>query len=252
MEQKEALFEYTLRRGDNPLILGHRLSEWCGHGPILEEDIAMTNIALDLIGQATNFLKYAGEVEGKGRSEDDLAYHRDVMDFRNFNLVELPNGHFGETMLRQFFYDAYDHAVLKQLQQSKDDSLKGIADKAVKEAKYHLRHSTQWIHRLGEGTEESHDKMQDALERLWMYTGELLHADQVEEELHKEGIGHDPKAVEEEWKETVHPVLEQCSLEIPEDEYMFTGARMGHHTEHLGYVLAEMQYLPRAYPEAEW
>lgn len=252
MERNEALFEYNLRLGDNALILGHRLSEWCGHGPILEEDIAMTNIALDLIGQATNYLKYAGELEEKGRSEDDLAYHRDVMDFRNFNLVEQPNGHFGDTMLRQFFFDAYDHALLSRLQESKDERLQGIAAKAIKESRYHLRHSKEWIRRLGQGTEESHGKLQGALGRLWRFTEELFNSDEVEKQLHEEGIAPDPKELRKEWEATVHPVIEECELEVPEEEFMFTGARKGHHTEHLGYILAEMQYLPRAYPDAEW
>ena len=252
MEREKALFEYGLRLGDNALILGHRLSEWCGHGPILEEDIAMTNTALDLIGQATNYLKYAGEVEGNGRSEDDLAYHRDVMDFRNFNLVEQPNGHFGDTMLRQFFFDAYDHALLTRLQESKDERIQGIAAKSIKESAYHLRHSKQWIYRLGQGTEESNGKLQEALDRLWMYTGELFEGDEVDEQLHQEGVAPDPQDLQQEWQGTVHSVMEECGLEIPENEYMFTGARKGHHTEHLGYILAEMQFLPRAYPDAEW
>ncbi len=253
MDKNEALFEYCLRLGDNSLIMGHRLSEWCGHGPILEEDIAMTNIALDLIGQATQYLKYAGQLEGKGRSEDDLAYHRDVMDFRNVNLVETPNGNFADTTLRQFFFDAFDYHLLEQLVESKDETLKGIAEKAIKESRYHLRHSKEWMHRLGEGTEESHQKLQAAVESYWMYTEELFDMDEVDQTLIQEGIVPDLEEVRKKWDALIREVFSETNLETPEEEFMFQGGRNGHHTEHLGYILAEMQFVPRAYPDAkEW
>ncbi len=252
MDKQEALFEYCLRLGDDSLIQGHRLSEWCGHGPILEEDIATTNIALDLVGQATEMLKYAGEVEGKGRSEDDLAYHRDVLDFRNSNLVEQPNGNYGDTIVRQFLFDAYQYLLNRELQKSKDERIAERAAKSIKETQYHLRHSKQWLIRLGDGTEESHQKVQHGLNTLWMYTADMFETDAVDERLHQEGIAPDLTALKKEWDEMVADVVSEATLEIPENKYMFTGGRKGHHTEHLGYILAEMQFLPRAYPDAEW
>lgn len=252
MDKQQALFEYCLRLGDDSLILGHRLSEWCGHGPILEEDIALTNMALDMVGQATEMLHYAGEVEGKGRSEDALAYHRDVLDFRNANLAEQPNGNYGDTIVRQFLFDQYHLLLNERLKESKDERIAERAAKSIKEDQYHVRHSKQWLIRLGDGTEESHEKVQQALTKLWMYTDDLFWKDEVDEVLHKEGIAPDPKEIKEEWQKKVQETLEEATLEIPENKYMFTGGRKGHHTEHLGYILAEMQFLPRAYPEAEW
>ena len=195
MRPEEAFFEYLLRLGDDRLVLGHRLSEWCGHGPILEEDIALANVALDLIGQATHFLQLAGQVEGKGRDEDALAYFRDAVDYRNVNLVELPNGDFGRTIVRQFLFDAWSVLLLDGLQRAADTKLAGIAAKAYKEARYHVRHSGEWVLRLGDGTEESHRRVQTALDELWPYTGELFATDEVDRLLASAGAP-EPAALE--------------------------------------------------------
>lgn len=248
----KALFEYLLRLGDDSLILGHRLSEWCGHGPILEEDIAMTNISLDLIGQATSLLKYAGEVEGKGRTEDDLAFLRFDKDYKNLLLVEQPNGHFGDTILRQFFFDAYRLPLFEALVNSKDEQLSAIAAKSLKETKYHLKHSAEWVIRLGDGTEESHEKIAESLENLWRYTSELFYNDEVEAALLEEGIVSNIEDVKAAWEKTVQHVLAEATLEIPTNNWKFEGGRKGLHSEHLGYMLAEMQYMQRAYPNMEW
>lgn len=250
--KQQALFQYCLRLGDNSLVLGHRLSEWCGHGPILEEDIAMINIALDLVGQSRTMLQYAGEVEGKGRSEDDLAYLRDVMDFRNFMLVEQPNGDFAVTLVRQMLMTAYNYHLYTALLSSKDATIAAFAEKSLKEVNYHLRHCSEWIVRLGDGTEESKERTQNALEDLWMFTGELFDMDEVDELLIKEGIAADLKTIRAEWDKTINEVLQRATLKRPESVFMMSGSRKGKHTEHLGYLLAEMQFLPRAYPGAEW
>ncbi len=252
-QTRNDLFDYLLRLGDDRLILGHRLSEWCGHGPILEEDIAMTNIALDLIGQSINFLKLAGKVEGNGRSEDDLAYHRDALDFKNLMLVEQPNGDFGYTMTRQFVFDVYSLHLLERLQSSRMEELAAIAAKSLKEVRYHLRHSSQWMLRLGDGTEESHRRVQTALNDLWMYTNEMFETDEVEQRLAKKGIAIDSSTLKPDWEKTVSNLLNQATLNVPEEQgYWSTGSRRGIHTEHLGYILADMQFLPRAYPDAKW
>lgn len=249
---KNALFEYVLRLGDDSLILGHRLSEWCGHGPILEEDIALTNFALDHIGQATSFLKYAGEVEGKGRDEDDLAYLRFDKDYRNALLVEQPNGDFGMTMMRQFLFDAFRLALYEKLVHAKDEQLAAIAAKSLKETKYHFKHSSEWIIRLGDGTEESHQRVQNALDSLWRYTGELFFQDEVDQELMREGQIPSMEGLHEEWLKKVKMVFDEATLKIPTNNWQFEGGRKGMHSEHLGYILAEMQYLQRAYPGAKW
>lgn len=247
-----ALYTYLLRMGDDSLILGHRLSEWCGHGPILEEDIAMTNLSLDLIGQATAILKYAGEVEGKGRNEDDLAYLRFERDYKNLLLVEQPNGDFGMTMMRQFLFDAWRKPLFERLCNSKDSNLAAIAEKSLKETKYHLKHSSEWVIRLGDGTEESNRRMQEALDALWRYTSELFFADEVEHELSEAGIIPSMDAVKKDWEHTVNNVLTEATLHIPENNWKFEGGRRGMHSEHLGYILAELQYMQRAYPGMEW
>lgn len=249
---KEALFQYLLRLGDDSLILGHRLSEWCGHGPILEEDIALTNISLDLIGQATTILAYAGKVEDKGRDEDDLAFLRFDKDYRNALLVEQPNGHFGDTILRQFFFDAYRLPLFELLEKSTDAQISAIAAKSLKETKYHLKHSAEWVIRLGDGTEESNDKMINSMESLWRYTEELFYQDWVEEKLIEEGIIPDLSGIRERWLKTVNEVLAEANLERPSNNWKFEGGRKGLHSEHLGYILAEMQYMQRAYPGMEW
>lgn len=253
MDRREALVEYLMRLGDNALVLGHRLSEWVGHAPALEEEMATANVALDLIGQARSWLAYAGEVEGAGRDEDALAYHRDVLDFHNGLLVELPNGHYGDTIARQFFFDAFHYYELEALSGSADERVAEIAAKSLKEVGYHLRRSGEWVVRLGDGTEESHERIQESVNDLWAYTGELFSPDEVDRLLLSEGVAADLEAVHARWSEHVGAVLEEATLTRPEDGWMQSGGKQGtHHTEHLGYLLAEMQFLPRAHPDARW
>ncbi|MDG2331844.1 MAG: phenylacetate-CoA oxygenase subunit PaaC [Flavobacteriales bacterium] len=252
MEIKDALFEYCLRIGDNSLVLGHRVSEWCGHGPILEEDIALTNIALDLVGQSRTLLTYAGAVEGKGRTEDDLAYLRQVVDYRNCLLAEQENGDFARTIVRQFLFDSYNTLFLEELQNSADETLAAYAAKSLKEAAYHVRHSSEWMIRLGDGTAESKQRTQTALDELWMYSGELFEMDETETTLQKANIAPDSKAIHEKWTANVSKILEMATLQLPETGWMQTGGRTGKHSELLGYVLAELQYVQRSYPNCEW
>ncbi len=247
-----SLFEYVLRLGDDSLILGHRLSEWCGHGPILEEDIAMTNISLDLVGQATSLLGYAGELEGNGRDADALAFLRFDRDYKNVLLVEQPNGDFGMTMLRQFFFDAYRKPLFEKLQHSTDQHLAAIAEKSLKETKYHLKHSSEWVIRLGDGTEESNARIQDSLNTLWRYTNELFFTDEVDAELVEKGIVPSLQEIQNEWNATVNAVLTEATLTIPTNNWKQEGGRKGLHSEHLGYILAELQYMQRAYPNMQW
>ncbi len=247
-----SLFEHVLRLGDDSLILGHRLSEWCGHGPILEEDIAMTNISLDLVGQATSLLGYAGELEGKGRDADALAFLRFDRDYKNVLLVEQPNGDFGMTMLRQFFFDAYRKPLFEKLQHSTDKHLAAIAEKSLKETKYHLKHSSEWVIRLGDGTEESNARIQDSLNTLWRYTNELFFTDEVDAELVEKGIVPSLQEIQNEWNATVTAVLTEATLTIPTNNWKQEGGRKGLHSEHLGYILAELQYMQRAYPNMQW
>lgn len=246
------LFEYVLRIGDDALILGHRLSEWCGHGPILEEDIALTNISLDLIGQATSLLEYAGKLEDKGRSADDLAFLRFDKDYRNLLLVEQPNGDFGMTIMRQFLYDAYQVPLFEALSNSKDPHLSAIAEKSLKESKYHLKHSSEWVIRLGDGTAESKERIQTSLDELWRYTGELFWEDDVDQALKAEGIIPEASELKARWNKIVEDVLNEATLEIPQTEWQFDGGRRGLHSEHLGYILTELQFMQRAYPNMEW
>lgn len=246
------LFAYTLRLADNALVLGHRLSEWVGHAPVLEEDLALGNLALDLIGQARAFYTYAGEVEGKGRDEDALAYLRDAGEYRNVLLVEQPNGGFAATMARQLIYAAFARPFFEKLQASKDATLAAIAAKALKEMTYHLRHSAEWIVRLGDGTEDSHLRAQDALDELWPYTGELFEVDQIDRALIDAGIAVDVAALRPAFERTMDEVLAEATLQRPRDGYMQSGGRSGRHSEHLGYILAELQFLQRAYPGAKW
>ncbi|MDB4906830.1 MAG: phenylacetate-CoA oxygenase, PaaI subunit [Gemmatimonadetes bacterium] len=251
-EPANALFEYLLRLGDDRLVLGHRLSEWCGHGPILEEDIALSNIALDLLGQATIYLKMAGEVEGKGRDEDALAFFREVVDFRNAHLCELPRGDFGFTIVRQFLFDAYDAILLEFLLKSTHEELAAFASKAIKEARYHVRHSGEWVIKLGDGTTESHRRAQAALDALWKYTPELFTCDAIDAELEARGIAPDQALVQAKWNEVVRDVLARATLTVPEKAVATRGGRQGRHTEHLGLMLAEMQSTARAHPGAKW
>jgi ring-1,2-phenylacetyl-CoA epoxidase subunit PaaC len=246
-----SLFEYLLRLGDDRLILGHRLSEWCGHAPILEEDIALANVALDLVGQASLLLRLAGQVEGQGRDEDALAYFRDAIEYRNVQLVELPNGDYGRTIVRQFLFDAWSVLQLEQLQRAAHAELAGIAAKAHKEARYHVRHSGEWVLRLGDGTDESHRRAQAALDELWPYTGELFAADEIDREL-AGTIAPDPAALRSAWHDVVSDVVGRATLTLPPDGYMHSGGRQGRHTEHLGHLLAEMQILARSHPGAQW
>jgi ring-1,2-phenylacetyl-CoA epoxidase subunit PaaC len=250
---REALFEYLLRLADDRLVLGHRLSEWCGHGPVLEEDIAVTNIALDLIGQANLLLGLAGEVEGRGRDADALAYLRDAAEFRCHPLVELPRGDYAFTIVRQFLFDAWHWHLMRALSSGSHPELSGIAAKAAKEHTYHLRHSAEWVVRLGDGTEESHARARAALDELWRYTGTLFRADDVDRALVAEGIAPDPAALEPAWRSLVEDVMARATLVLPEgDRPTGRGYRRGDHTEHLGHMLAEMQVLPRTYPGAKW
>lgn len=249
---QEALFEGLLRIGDSTLILGHRVSEWCGHAPALEEDIGLANVALDLIGQTQLWLGLAAEVEGQGRSDNDLAYLRDAWDFRNLLIVERPNGDFGQTLMRQFLFDAWHHALLTALTTSSDPRVAEIAAKAVKEVAYHLERSSDLVVRLGDGSEESHRRMQDALDDLWAYTGEMFIADDKDVTLAAEGVMPDPASLRAGWEALVREVLDAATLTIPDSNFAHKGGKQGVHTEHLGYILAEMQFLQRAYPGASW
>ncbi len=249
---RAALVEFLTRMGDNTLVLGHRLSEWCGHGPALEEDIGVANIALDLIGQTQFWLGLAGEVEGRGRKADDLAFLRDVWEFRNVLLVELPNGDYGHTLMRQFLFDAWHVEALRALAASTEARVAGIAAKAVKEAHYHLEKSADLVVRLGDGTEESRRRMQAALDVLWPYAGELFLSDAVDAVLAEAGIAPDPASLRAAWDATVRPILAEATLRVPDGTFAHKGGRRGIHTEHLGRMLAEMQFLQRAYPGATW
>jgi ring-1,2-phenylacetyl-CoA epoxidase subunit PaaC len=246
------LFQYTLRLADTALILGHRLSEWVGHSPVIEEDLAFGNMGLDLIGQARSLYSYASEVEGKGRDEDALAYLRDAGDYRNILLAEQPNGDFAATMVRQLFYSAFAHPYFEALTRSKDATLAAIAAKAVKEMAYHLRHSAEWTIRLGDGTDESHARAQAAVDELWPYSGEMFESDQVERALIEAGVAVDPATLRATWEKTINEVLDEATLTRPDDDYMQSGGRIGRHSEHLGHILAELQFVQRAYPGATW
>ncbi|WP_028745697.1 1,2-phenylacetyl-CoA epoxidase subunit PaaC [Rhizobium mesoamericanum] len=247
-----ALFEFLTRLGDNALILGHRVSEWCGHSPALEEDIALSNTALDLIGQTQLWLGLAGEIEGRGRGADSLAYLRDARDFRNVLLVERPNGDFGKTLMRQFLFDAWHFLMLKALLPSTDKRIADIAEKAFKEVAYHLDRSRDLIIRLGDGTIESHRRMQEALDELWAYTGELFIGDAIDAELSSAGIAPQPESLKAKWNELVDEALAEATLKKPADGFMHKGGKRGVHTEHMGFILADLQFLQRAYPGATW
>lgn len=252
MTKQKALFEFLLRKADDSLILGHRLSEWCGHGPILEEDIALTNISLDLIGQATELYKYAAKVEGKGRTEDDLAFLRIEKEYKNVLLVEQTNGDFGKTIVRQFFFDHFEHLLYAGLMSSKDEQIAAIAAKTIKEIKYHLRHSSEWMIRLGDGTEVSHNRVQESVTFLARYVDELFYQDEVDEILIKEGIIPDVQKFKADFDQNIKAVLDEATLKLPEENYQMSGGRKGIHSEHLGYLLAELQYMQRTYPGMEW
>ena len=240
------------RLGDSTLILGHRVSEWCGHAPVLEEDIALANVALDLIGQTQMWLGYSAELEGAGRSADDLAFRRDAWDFFNLLLVERPNRDFGHTLMRQFLFDAWHLPLLTAASASADPRIAEIAAKAAKEVAYHLERSSDLVIRLGDGTAESRARMQDALNRLWPYAGEMFAADDIDRRLAAAGVLPDPAALRAEWEATVAEVLAEATLTRPAGDFAHLGGKQGRHSEHMGHLLATMQWLPRAYPDARW
>jgi len=263
----EDLIEYTLHLADDPLILGHRNSEWCGHGPVLEQDIAITNIALDLIGQARNFYQYAAQLinesssspssagskeEAKAVSEDTLAYLRDRHEFRNCLLAEQPNGDWAKTILRQFVFSVYQYLIYQELQDSEDPQLAAIAEKSLKEVTYHLRWSSEWVIRLGDGTEESHERMLKAIDELWQYTGELFEATSYEQHAAKGGLGVDPSSLTSKWEEKVKEIFVEATLPYPQNIFQQTGGKEGNHTNNLTDILAELQFMQRAYPNAAW
>lgn len=252
MSTENALYKYCLRLGDNALVLSYRLSEWCSNAPLIEEDLALTNFALDMIGRAQAFLKYAGEIEGKGRTDDDLAYRRPERQFYNNLVTEVPNGDFAQTIVRQFFISSFECFLFEALQQSKDETIAAIAAKTLKEVKYHRAHSEDWLIRLGDGSAESHERMQRAVDYLWMFTGELFEMDETDKELMAAGIATDPEQIRTKWMAAVAKAFNEATLSIPASSYMQTGGRKGIHTEYLGHILSEMQYLQRAYPDAIW
>ncbi len=252
VNKQQAILDYTLSLADDALILGQRLSEWCGHGPVLEQDMAMTNQALDLIGRARSLYQYAGQLEGKGRGEDEWAYFRAAHEFRNLLLLEQPNGDFAHTIVRQFLYDAFSKPFYEALKHSKDEMLAAIAGKTVKEVTYHLRWSSEWMLRLGDGTELSHQKMQAALDDLWMYSGEALEMTEADKFLVKEGIAVDLAGIKPAWQQKIDETLQTANLQKPENSWMQKGGRSGSHSEYLGHILAEMQSLQRAMPGLEW
>ena len=253
MNTQTDLIEYLLRLGDSALIQGQRLCQWCGHAPALEEELALMNVGLDLVGQARNWLDYAAELLDDGRDADDLAFRRDERAYRNLLLVEQPNGDYAVTILKQFLYDAWHLQVLTGLSQSSDERIAGIAAKAVKEVTYHLRRSGEWVERLGDGTEESHQRMLAAIPEVWRFTVELTSADDSEQRLCVAGISPDTAQVAAAWQHTVGAIFTSATLPVPPaPSYFYLNARRGLHTEHLGILLAEMQFLPRAYPDATW
>ncbi len=246
------LLVYALRRADDALILGHRLSEWCGHAPMLEEDMALANIALDLIGQARELYGYAAIVEDTGNDEDHLAYLRDERQYRNLLLTELPNGDFARTIARQFFYSAFADPYWRAMTASSDPTLAAIAAKSEKETAYHLRHCSEWMIRLGDGTPESHRRAQAAVDELWAYTGEMFETDDGERSLIDRGVVIDPATLRAVWRNTVAAVMQEATLVQPSNQWMQRGGRAGRHSEHLGHLLSEMQSMQRAFPGAAW
>lgn len=244
--------QYILHLADNALILGQRIAEWCGHGPVLEQDIALTNMSLDLIGQARLYFQYLAELKGGLITEDDLAYLRMEHEYMNCLLVEQPNGDFGKTITRQFFYDVFHFLQLDLLTKSNDEHLAAIAVKSIKEVKYHLSYSSKWIVRLGDGTPESHQRIQQSVDTLWKYTGELFEWTEYEQAAIATGLLPDPQKMKGQWTQKVKQVLDEATLEKPDIPYMQSGGKQGRHTEHMGYILTELQYMQRAYPGLEW
>lgn len=251
-ETESPLVRYLLRRADDALVLGHRLSEWCGHAPMLEEEMALANIGLDLIGQARELYGYAAVAENAGHDEDDLAYLRDERQYGNLLLVEQPNGDFARTMVRQLFYSAFADPFWRAMMASKDATLAAIAAKSEKESAYHLRHVSEWVIRLGDGTAESNRRAQAAVDDLWAFTGELFHTDAVDHGLIADGIAIDPEGLRAGWTATVSDVLQVATLAKPSNDWMQQGGRSGRHSEHLGHLLSELQWMQRTYPGATW
>jgi len=243
---------YILRRADDALILGHRLSEWCGHAPMLEEDMALANMGLDLLGQARELYAYAAQVEGKGNDEDKFAYLRDVRQYRNLLLVEQPNGDFAHTMVRQFLYAVFVDLYWRAMTNSKDTTLAAIAAKSEKESAYHVSHSSEWIVRLGDGTEESHARAQAAIDDLWAFTGEMFETDDSERALVNSGVAVDPATLRPNWLKTVSNIVSDATLVLPTSEWMQKGGRSGRHSEHLGHLLSELQSMQRSFPGSAW
>lgn len=252
MDRDQARFIVTLRLGDNALVLGQRLTELVTRAPELEEELANANFALDYIGQARLWYGYAGELEGKGRTEDDFAYFRDAPEFTNVLLVEQPNGHFGDTVVRQFLFETFYALQLEALRGCRDPRIAEIAARVAKEIRYHLRHMSQWLVRLGDGTEESHARVQASLDDCWRYTGELFDADEADRAFQEEWDGPELAALEGQWNERVDEVLREATLTRPPEQWMAGGGRSGRHSEHLGYLIAEMQFMQRAWPGAQW
>lgn len=249
---QEQIQQYALLLGDNPLILGHRLSELCGHGPSLETDMALTNISLDLFGQVRHYFQYAAKLQGQGKTEDDLAFLRYEPEYKNVLLVEHPNTDFAYVIGRQFLFDAYHLPLLEQLMHSKDKQLSAIAHKSIKEVRYHYRFSSEWVKRLGDGTEESHQRMQTALNDLWPFMPELFEPTPLEKTMQEAGIGADLEKIRSLYDPMVDEVLQQATLDRPADVFPQTGGKKGVHTEHLGLILTELQYMQRAYPNMTW
>lgn len=250
--QNEQLIKYLLQLADNTMVIGHRNSEWCGHGPVLEQDIAMTNIALDHLGQARNFFQYAAILQGNGATEDSLAYLRLEREYKNCLLTEQPNGDWAQTILRQFFFSAYQSPLYQQLMNSRDEQIAAISNKSLKEVTYHLRWSSEWVIRLGDGTPESHQRIANAIEALWPYTGELFMPSDEELAMQKENIGADLTSIKTVWENNVKEVFDEAGLAVPAQGYAQQGGKKGLHTEHMGYILAELQYMQRAYPDSQW
>ncbi len=244
--------EYILHLADNGLILAQRLGEWCGHGPVLEQDIALTNIALDVLGQARYFYQYAAEVDGQGKSEDDYAYLRGEREFKNFLLLEQPNGDWAHTIMRQFFYDNFMQLVYTKLLLSTDKQIAAIASKAIKEVNYHLKFSSEWVIRMGDGTEESHERVQNAANTLWEFTGELFVPTDYDNEMASQGIAPDVTSLKNEWENRVNEIFAEATLQVPQAIWFQSGGKTGVHSENLGLLLTDLQYLQRTYPGASW
>lgn len=249
---KEMIKQYAIRLGDDAVVQGHRLSEWCSKGPFLEEDLALTNVALDFIGRARMFYSYAAEIDGGDFTEDSYAYQRDCRDYTNLLIHELPMGDFAFSMARQYLMDEFGLAFMQCLESSSDETLAAIAAKAVKESRYHLRRSRDWMLRLGDGTEESHNRLQKAVDDLWGYTAELFELDELEQGLANDGIAVDTTALKSNWDKAVSAVLSEATIDVPQSDWAIRGGRQGMHTEHLGHMLSNLQFMQRAYPGQGW